>query len=262
MQAFDHPFATLRYQWLDRQAPETVLLIHSLGTSLEIWQETIEALGPEVNVLSYDLPGHGLSEAPRQTGLLPAYAEQVAALLDHCQVRRTTVVGLSIGGMIALQLTLTTPQRIQRLILSNTAARIGSQASWQERIEAVQAQGLAAMAPGVMERWLSLGYRQAHPAATRLYEQMLQRSDQAGYLRACELLREADLRQEVAQIAVPTLCLGGTEDQGTPPATLEALAGQIPGAELYLFPGAGHLPCIEQPAAFAEQVKRWMSRGR
>ncbi len=167
--------------------------------------------------------------------------------------------GLSLGGVTALWLAIYQPERVQRAVLANTAARIGTVESWDARIEAVRGGGMQAIQEVVIARFLSAGFRAAQPTASQRIADMLLATQPEGYIAACAALREADLRAEIGRIRVPSLIIGGDQDESTPPAQAEELHRAIPGSQQVIFPGVAHLSNIEQPALFSAQLLRFLA---
>lgn len=242
-----------------RDAPALVF-INSVGTDFRIW-DAVVPLFPHHRTLRYDKRGHGLS-ASEGGDSIEAHAADLAALLDASGIRRATVVGLSIGGMIALSLTRLRPDLVQRLILCDTAHKIGTAEAWQARIAAVEAGGVASIAEATMERWFSPELRARQPDLVAVARHMLSRTPADGYVRACAALRDADLTAAAKAVAVPTLCLCGTEDIATTPELVRSLAELIPGARYRDIPGAGHIPCIEAPEVLAGLIRDFIDEAR
>ena len=251
-------------------AAPTVLLLHSLGTDSRLWHGVAARLGTRVRCAALDLAGHGLSSPPDElpgppeesadarAGGLRGYARDALATLDALGAERASIVGLSIGGLVAQRLALDAPERVAALVLACTAARIGDPVRYAARIDAVRAGGIEAIADAQLERWFSAGFVARSPSAVAGVRRMLVGQDVAGYLAGCAALAGADLTDELGGIGAPTLCLAGAEDRSTPPAALAALAERIPGAAFETLRGAGHLPCLERPAAFAASATAFL----
>ena len=249
--------ASLHYHYRAGEGTGIVFL-NSLGTDFRLWNGVVERLPGDIPLLRLDKRGHGLSQTAPAT--METYAGDAIALMERHGMGPSLICGVSIGGMIAQTLALKRPDLAAGLILSNTAARIGSEEMWAERIAAVEAASLGEMAEGVLARWFAPAFRAAHPAPFEGYRAMLSRTPKEGYLTACRALRETDLRTRVSGIAVPTLCLSGNHDQSTPPEVVEALAAAIPGAEHALIEGVGYLPMAEAPEVVAGHVRDMLAR--
>jgi 3-oxoadipate enol-lactonase len=246
--------AVVHYRDEGPASDRAVIFINSLGTDFRIWDDVAPLIADQNRVVRYDKRGHGLSELPELppgSVSIADYARDLSGLLDHLGVTRAAIVGLSIGGMIAQELYRQRSDVVSALILSDTAARIGTEDMWANRIAAIGAGGIEAIADGVMERWFSAAFRKERPAELAGWRMMLTRTDRAGYLTACRALQGADLRPFCPQIRVPTLCFVGEEDGSTPVALVRDLASQIGHARFEIVPGAGHLPNLEKPEAVA-----------
>ena len=231
-----------------------IVFANSLGTDARIWQGVLARLPDRYGTLVYDARGHGLSESPDATSSLADHARDLLGLVDACGIARFALVGLSVGGMIAQIVAAEHPERVAALVLCDTAATIGDPATWNARIKAVESSGLDAIADGVMDRWFAPAYRSGAPAAMRGWRAMLTRQPSRGYAAACAAIRDADLRAQAANIRAPTLCLAGDQDLSTPPDLVRGTADLIPGARFVTIAGAGHMPCIEQPAILATMI--------
>lgn len=235
------------HQFYQLRGPETglpVLLLNSLGTDLRMWQAVADRL-PDLQLIGMDKRGHGLSATPDAAWTLDDLAADALALLDHLEIDRVLVAGCSIGGMIAQRLATLQPGRVAGLFLSNTAMKVGTAESWQQRITAIETYGLAGFAPQIMQRWFGNPFRSSDEA--RPWLALLSHADQAGYIWTCRLLADADLTTTSPNITCPVLTLAGSEDLATPPELVQAAAAAIPGARFEIITGAGHIPAIDNP---------------
>ncbi len=242
---------TVHYHLAGPPGAPVVLLANSIGTSLHIWDRPAAALAERFRVLRYDMRGHGLTDATPAPYSIDRLAGDALALLDALEIGRAHVCGLSIGGMVAQRLAAGAPGRVASLVLCGTASRIGPPALWDERIAAIRAGGLAAIADGVLARWFTPAFRAGQPVRLSGYANMLVRTPAEGYIGCAMAIRDADLGADAGRIACPTLVLAGDQDQATPPEWGRALADAIPGARFALLPGAAHIPPVEQPDALA-----------
>jgi 3-oxoadipate enol-lactonase len=236
-----------------RDGPPLVF-INSLGCDLRIWTAVAEILAPDFRIVAYDKRGHGLSESGPDKNDMADYARDLAALLDRVGVGRVTIVGLSIGGLIAQELYRQRPERVAALVLCDTAAKIGTDESWEQRIAQVERGGIEAIADSVVERWFTTDFRSQRSAELAGMRAMLTRTPKQGYLAACGALKRADLRPYAGRIEAPTLCLVGDEDGSTPVSLVKETAALIPGSRFEVIEGAGHLPNVEKPKIVARLV--------
>lgn len=251
MQALSRPFGALHVLADGPETAPAVVFANSLGTDLRLWDKVLPLLPRDLRMVRYDKRGHGLS------GLgggdrLDDHAEDAIAVIEAVAKGPVVFVGLSIGGLIAQRAAEMRPDLIRALVLSNTAARLGTVESWQARIDAVQAGGLESIADAVMERWFAAPFRATPELA--LWRAMLAQTPAAGYIAACRALALGDQTEATRRLRVPALVIAGGADGASPPDLVRATAGLIPGAAFHVIPGAGHLPCVEAPDAWAGLV--------
>ena len=249
----------------DPDAP-VVMLANSLGTSFHMWDQQIAALARSHRVLRYDMRGHGLTDTTSSPDAGVATVERLAAdavaLLDALRIARVDFVGLSIGGMVGQRVAAEFPDRIGALALCATGSRIGTVAGWNERIETVQRDGIAAIAGAGMERWFTARSRAELPAVVRGFANMLTRTPVDGYVEGCQAVRDADLRADDARIRCRTLVLAGAEDLVTTPAMGAEMRDAIANAELIVLDDAAHMLCAEQPEATDAALLAFLEGGR
>jgi 3-oxoadipate enol-lactonase len=231
-----------------------VLFSGSLGSDVTMWDDQA-ALAGRYRVLRIDHRGHGGSPVPDGPYSIDEMADDVLALLDRLGLERVAYCGLSLGGMVGLALAIRAPERIERLVLACTSAHVPPAEMWLDRAASVRAEGMAAIAPATLGRWLT-------PPATQRdrLERMLLAVPPEGYAGACEAIAAHDLRDRVGAIRAPTLAIAATEDPATPPAHLEALRDAIPGARLEVLSGTAHLANVDSPEAFNAALERFLER--
>lgn len=230
-----------------------LLLANSIGSTAEMWAPQVEPLSARFRLIRFDARGHGRSDAPEGDYTLDRLARDMAAVLDAAEAPRAHVCGLSLGGATAQAFALAFPDRIDRLILANTAARIGSAEGWSQRIAAVRAGGMAGIADMAVTRFFDADFIAARPEVVAPVREALIATPAQGYIGCCAALRDADLTDAVATIAAPTLVIGGAHDVSTPPPQTQALADAIPGAR-HVVLDAAHLSNLEQADAFTGAV--------
>jgi 3-oxoadipate enol-lactonase len=231
-----------------------LVFANSLGSDLRIWDGVVSHLVDDFRIIRYDKRGHGLSDVPAPPYSLDDFVLDLVGLLDALEIKEATICGLSVGGIIAQGLAITWPDRVRGLVLCDTGMRIGSFASWEERIATVKESGLSKLVGPSMERWFSAAFREHRSVEMQGYANMLLRIPADGYLGACYALRDADLTRATPKINKPTLVLCGDQDIATTPDLGRELARAILGARFSLINQAGHLACIEQPESMAHQM--------
>ncbi|MEM9970700.1 MAG: 3-oxoadipate enol-lactonase [Pseudomonadota bacterium] len=235
-----------------------VVFANSLGTDLRLWDKVIALLPPSLRLIRYDMRGHGLTEAlPAPYGMADLVSD-AEAILDHLDIRDCVFVGLSIGGIIAQVMAAKRLDQVRAMVISNTAAKIGTTEIWDERIAAVRAGGIEALADATMERWFGAKFRAGHEISA--WRAMLVRQTVEGYVGCSAAIGETDLHESTARLTLPTLAIAGSEDGSTPPDLVRETAALIAGSEFHLIHGAGHLPCVEKPEEYADALTAFLSR--
>jgi 3-oxoadipate enol-lactonase len=243
----------IRYEWTGPDHSPVLLFSNSLGATYRMWDAQVQDFTRHFRLLRYDTRGHGESAVTPGPYTIEQLSWDVLALLDALDLQRVYFCGLSMGGMIGMFLGANAPNRFHKIVLCNTAAKIGTPETWNARIDAVQRGGMEAVAPTVIERWLTAGYRAAHPTETQAALTMLEQANPDGYVANCAAVRDMDQRQKLDAVGVPTLVVAGTHDPVTPPCDGRFLTEHIPGAKYVELPAA-HLSNIEAKTDFAREV--------
>ncbi len=249
---------SLYYEFSGAADAPVLLLSTSLGTTAEMWRPQLDAFAADFRVLRYDMRGHGRSNTPAGPYTIAGLGADVIGLLDHLGIERVDFCGLSIGGMIGQWLAVNAESCLKRLVLSNTAAKIGTEEGWNERIEVVRSGGMAAIVDGGMERWFTPGFRASQPTVVAEMRAMLGASDPAGYVAACAAIRDMDQRATVAVIRTQTLIIAGEFDPVTTVADAEFLHGQILGSKMAVLP-ASHISNVEASEQFNAAVLAFLT---
>lgn len=231
-----------------------LVFVNPMGTDLRVWDDVVDSLPDRYRIIRYDKRGHGLSDTPPELFSIRDHSNDLAGVMDYFGISEAILVASSIGGMIALDFAAVHPQRVRALVLSDTAAKIGTVDYWNERINNIREKGMAAMLDVILLRWFAADFQQKRPVAYQGYANLLARTDLEGYLACCAAIRDADLRDAVPGIVCPTLVLCGAEDASTPPDLVRELADGFENSRFQLIPGAGHTPSVEQPEAMAEAI--------
>lgn len=248
----------VRIHWREDGDPAgaPVVFANSLGTDLTLWDAVLPLLPEGLRIIRFDKRGHGGSSVPASPYALDDLVGDAEALLDHLGVRDAVFVGLSLGGLIAQGLTSRRPDQVRALVLSNTAARMGTPAMWQDRIARIEAGGIASVAEPILERWFGPAFRASGAVAP--WRAMLVGTPREGYLGCCHALAAADLTASTAALRLPALAIGGSVDGASPSEVVRATAALIPGAGFVEIDGAGHLPCVEAPAVYAAILTKFI----
>ena len=245
--------ATISYEADGDAEAQVLLLINSIGSTREMWARQMPALTTSCRVIRYDARGHGVSSVPRGPYTLDQLGTDALAILDDAGATAAHVCGISLGGITAQWLGLNRPGRVKSLVLANTAARIGTVESWTERINLVHQKGMSAVADLAMERWFTPEFRERDPETVHAFRTMVQNCPADGYLGCCAAMRDADLRESISSITVPTLVIASSADTATPPDGLAFIHERVKRSELVTLDSA-HLSNIERAEEFTDAV--------
>ncbi|MFC6691616.1 3-oxoadipate enol-lactonase [Pseudomonas lini] len=241
------------------EAP-VLVLSNSLGTDLHMWDAQIPAFTEHFRVLRFDTRGHGQSLVTPGPYSIEQLGRDVLALLDALHIERAHFCGLSMGGLIGQWLGINAGQRLNKLIVCNTAAKIGDPSVWNPRIETVLRDGTEAMVAlrdASIARWFTAD-SEANPEVVKRITDMLAATSPEGYAANCAAVRDADFRDQLSSIQVPLLVIAGTEDAVTPPSGGHFIQEQVRGAEYAEF-YAAHLSNVQAGAAFSDRILAFLS---
>lgn len=226
-----------------------LMFSNSLGTDMSMWDAQVAFFKEDFSILRYDTRGHGGSPALAGPTTLAALGQDVLSLLDQLQIERVRFCGLSMGGAIAQWLGIHAPQRLDKLVIANSAPRIGTPQGWQDRAAQVRAAGLDGVADGAASRWFTPGFIERQPQRVASLVARLRNGDGQGYASCCDALASADLRTELSRITTPTLLIACAADPVTTVADAEAMHRQIAGAVMVTL-AASHISNIEAEEEF------------
>ena len=224
-----------------------IVFLNSLGTDFRVWDKLLDVLGDRFRTVRMDKRGHGLSTNYKDDISIESLAKDVSVLVDSLNLKNICVVGLSIGGLIALELIRQRPNLCNKLILSDTAPKIGSENMWAERIKRVQEGGIEAISDDILARWFSNEFLKNKTVELQMWRSMLTRTTKSGYIGCCGAISQCDLTEQAKLINIPTLVIVGDEDGSTPVNLVKDAANLIDGSIFKVIKKAGHLPCVEQP---------------
>jgi len=252
---------TVHYELLgEPDAKNLVVFSNSLGTDFRIWLPLFDEISDDISVLLYDSRGHGLTGGAESPSGMDDLVADLAALVEHVGIKRAVFCGLSVGGLICQGLWQKRPDLVKKLILCDTAPKIGTVDVWNARIDAIAKGGLESIADNVMERWFTPDFHQERADELAGYRTMLCRQSAAGYASTCKAIRDSDFTDGLSTISVPVLCVVGDQDGSTPVEIVKAAADGIKGARFEVIEGCGHIPCVEQPEALAELLQTFLKK--
>jgi 3-oxoadipate enol-lactonase len=232
----------------------TVVLSNSLGSTPAMWDPQFAALVERLRVVRYDHRGHGASPVPPGPYELDDLGADVLALLDRLGLERVHWCGLSLGGMVGMWMAIHAPERIDRLVLCCTSAKLGPPEMWADRAATVREHGVDAVADAGIERWLSPAFLEREPETAARVRAMLASTPAEGYAACCGVIERMDQTARLGEIRAPTLVIAAADDPATPPEHGELIASAVPGARLEIVANARHLATIEQPQAMTDLI--------
>lgn len=250
----------MHYQIEGPQGAPVLVLSNSLGTDLHMWDAQVEALSKTFRVLRYDTRGHGKSLVSQGPYTIEQLGQDVLALLDSLNIERAHFCGLSMGGLIGQWLGIHANDRLHKLILCNTAAKIGTPEIWNQRIgllESENAQGMVTLASTAPQRWFTPEFTQQHPDKVKAVTDVLAATSPQGYAACCAAVRDADFLKQVGAITVDTLIICGSHDAVTTVADGHYLQNHIHGTQLSDY-YAAHLSSVELGQVFTLRVTEFL----
>lgn len=265
---------TLTTHWLTAPSirsgdgPQRELLVvgPSLGTGVvALWAQCARELTVhlDVDVLGWDLPGHGDGGATREPFTLQKLADDVVAAVGRAvedvapglALGPWVHAGVSVGGATGLHLAITGQVRASAVLCSRP--KLGTPKSWAKRAATVREQGTSVMVDISRERWFAPGFIAQEPeVADRLLATLIATDDES-YAQACGALGQHDVREELSHIDVPVLLLGGADDPVAPPQMQQETGADIPGSTVVVLANVAHLAPAENPVATAEAIAAW-----
>lgn len=254
----DKPF--LHFNDVGPRSAPAVVLLHSLATHSELWAFQVPAWSAHFRVISVDLPGHGRSAVPAGNVSLAGMAREVVAVLDHLQIARAALVGLSLGGMVAQAVALGHAHRVTAMVIAHAGARTDASVReiWEQRIQQFEAGGLAGLSHPTLERWFPRAFSESSPITMAWMARLIEETDPRGYVGAIRAIQDLDHLDRLPSVAVPTLVIAGEADAAVPSTVASMVAHRIPNARLRLLEGTGHIGNVQQPILFTELVGQFL----
>lgn len=235
---------------------EAVVFLGSLGSTHHMWEPQARAFGADYRVLCPDIRGHGNSPVPAGPYSIAGLAADVLALLDRLGVEQAHVVGLSLGGMIAMEMASSHPNRVRSLAVLSTSAFLGPRWVWTERAALVRGAGTAAVSSAVVGRWFTAEFAAANPDLIADMQRMIEHTPAEGYAACCEAIADMDLRDRLSTIDASTLVIAGRDDPATPPEHLQPIARTIANSTYLEVSPAAHLASWEQQGPVNEALRQ------
>jgi 3-oxoadipate enol-lactonase len=238
-------------------AGDPVVLLHPLALSGELWRPLANALSDAFDVLSLDLRGHGASGWDGEPFSIEDMALDVAEVLDALELPSVGMLGMSMGGSVAVTFAGLFPDRVGSLVLADTTAWYGDDAAtaWAERARRAAEVPRAEQLPFQVDRWFSPAFRDRNPEEVDRVTKIFLRTDSGAHAAASTAMGRLDSRRLLPAVRASTLVIVGQDDYATPPDMAGELAGGIPGATLLALPGLRHMALVERPE-LADLVRR------
>lgn len=238
-----------------------VVMLHCLGVDHHVWDDAVVALGPDARALRYDFPGHGRTPVPRGAYDIEDLSAQLRELLQKNGIKRASVVGISLGGLVAQHFAASYPEMVDKVVLVDTTPRYtdAARAMWAERAATARGKGVSAMTEHLLTVWFTPDFVQRNPPAVRYVRERFAKVAGEGYALACETLARADLRELTPTITAPTLVVCGTEDIPDFQEAARWMAKEIPNAKLEWLSPARHASPLEQPQAFGKILRSFLT---
>lgn len=241
------------FQYSGTRGAPALVLSNSLASALSMWEPQVAPFGKHFCVVRYDQRGHGETAVTPGPYKSEQLGRDVVNLLDALEIEAAHFCGLSMGGAAGQWLAANAPERVNKLVLCNTAAKFGTPEVWNARIDAVRKGGMQAVATATIERWFTAGFRERSPQIPDGIKKTLLATSVDGYVACSEAIRDHDSQEYIRGIRKPTLVIAGTHDAGTPPAANRLIAERIPGAK-YVELNCAHLSNLERAEEFTKTV--------
>lgn len=244
---------SIHYKFENFGHDETLVLSNSLGTNLAMWEDNMDVLSHHFNVLRYDTRGHGESTISQDQVSIAELGNDVIELLDYLNLSKVYFCGLSIGGLTGQWLGINHPDRFEKIVISNTAAKIGTKEGWEARVKQVKENGMESILAASAERWFSADYRAEHADRVQEILQDLKATSLQGYTACCYAVAGADFRDQLHDLEVPMLIIVGTQDEVTTLQDGKFIQKRVPVASLVTL-DAAHISNMEHPEEFAKHI--------
>lgn len=236
-----------------------VVLSGSLGATSAMWSPQLPRLQAEHRVIALEHRGHGGSPAPAGPYAIEELGADALATLDRLGVESFSWIGLSLGGMVGMWVASENPERVRRLALLCTSARLGPPEGWRGRAATVRSAGMASVAGAVVDRWFTAGWSRSHPERVAGFERMVCATVPEAYAACCEAIADMDLTDRLPKITAETLVIAADSDPATPVPHAELIVGATPCCHLEVVSPAAHLASFEAAADVNDLLLRHLA---
>lgn len=248
---------TCNYLYENFGHTQTLVLSNSLGTNFSMWEDNIDELSHHFNILRYDKRGHGESTINQDKISISELAQDVIELVEKLQLKNVYFCGLSIGGLIGQWLGINHPDKFKKIIICNTAAKIGTVEGWETRIEQVTKFGLESILDGTATRWFTEKYREKNPEKVANILNSFQKTSLKGYVACCHAVANADFRTDLHRLTIPLLIIAGSQDKVTTEEDAKYIQKNSGLGHLISLDTA-HLSNMEQPREFSKHIIQFL----
>jgi 3-oxoadipate enol-lactonase len=246
--------AEINYRLDGNENLPILILSNSLTTNLNLWDEQVPIFTNHFRVLRYDNRGHGGSSSPKGEYSIDDIGNDILFLMDHLNIDKASICGVSLGGMVAMWLGIHAGNRIDKLIICNSSSDLSPPAPWQERIEMVKAKGMSSIIDAGLTRFLSKNFRESNSPKIEFLKSIMMTCEVHGYSGCCAAVRDMNLTSQLTEIDNPTLIIAGELDPSTPVSHSEIINWEISGSKLTVIEGVAHLSNVEKPDEFNKAV--------
>ncbi|WP_313374346.1 3-oxoadipate enol-lactonase [Chishuiella sp.] len=241
------------FKFINNHKDKTIIFSNSLGTTYNMWNDVVEIISNEYNIILHETRGHGKSTNTKKELTIEELGEDIIELIGYLNISSLTFCGLSMGGLIGQYLGINHPDKFNKIIIANTASKIGNEQGWNDRIDYVSNNGLDSILDGTAERWFTTDFRNNHPEIVSGILNEFKNNDLVGYCANCAAVRDANFQNEIQKIKSPTLIISGTDDLVTTIEDGDYMNQKIQNSK-HVHLKAAHLSAVELANEFASNI--------